>query len=136
MNAQNNLLTILAEIRTNNGVTAYHTPLALLDDCTSKLKLNTHKTGYAVGDNNHSQTIDKLGEHNNEALAQLGVAIYDLWESKPSAQCVGFWLDSNTNTLYVDAVDVVENLAEAMNLGASRNELAIWDISMAREIRL
>jgi hypothetical protein len=53
-----------------------------------------------------------------------------------NADCnaVGFWL--NDGTLYVDAVQIIEDEAEAVELGTARNELAIFNIGTMTEIKL
>lgn len=47
----------------------------------------------------------------------------------------GVWTDTDTGAVYVDAVDHVLSEREAVKLGVSRAELAVWDIENVREIR-
>lgn len=48
---------------------------------------------------------------------------------------VGFWEDSETLALYIDAVDHVPSRAYARRLAALRSEIAFWDIGANDEIR-
>lgn len=128
------LHTILQQLNENGGCTVYNTPLEILADKVP-LNINTREYGYCVGDNRCSQIVN-LDTDESKATVQLAIAIAELWDKRILCKTVGFWRDSASNRVYVDAVDVVETAAEAMNLGASRGELAVWDISMAREIRL
>lgn len=134
MDSYNKLQTLLTELNTNGGVSVFNEPLSILADY-GDLNLNTASFGYVVGNNNHSQVFEyKTGQV--RSLTELACAIYELWATNPTTQAVGLWLDKVSNRVYVDAIEVVDDLAPAMNLGASRGELAIWDISMKREIRL
>ena len=47
---------------------------------------------------------------------------------------VGFWL--NDGTLYVDAVQIIEDEVEAVELGRARDEIAIFNIGTMTEITL
>ena len=47
---------------------------------------------------------------------------------------VGFWL--NDGTLYVDAIQIIEDEAKAIELGQARNEIAIFNIGTMTEIKL
>lgn len=103
--------------------------------------LNTRTTGYSVGNNKYSVVITQWHACSpQQKLDQLLIAVLDLsirYELiNGSYPCIGVWLDTNDNRLYVDPITHVEVLADAMNLGAANGELAIWDISLAREIRL
>lgn len=52
------------------------------------------------------------------------------------ADYVGFWEDSETLALYIDAVDHVHTDAAALRLSELRNEIAYWDIRAQDEIRV
>lgn len=129
-----NLHVILQELNNNGGATVYNSPLDVLNG--KPMSINTRTSGYCVGDNRCSQIIPKLSETESEAIVQLTIAIAELWDRRLLCNTIGFWKDSASGAVYVDAVDVVDNVAEAMNLGASRSELAVWDIGLKREIRL
>jgi hypothetical protein len=132
VNPKINALVYLIE--NEGGATVYNRPLDIIND-TTELQINTKTTGYCVGNNKVSQTIPRYLEEANPVTALL-LAIVAIWDKRPSCVSVGFWLDRNTGTLYVDDVRNVETLSNAMNLGATNGELAIWDVSMGREIRL
>ena len=48
----------------------------------------------------------------------------------------GVWQDSETGKVYYDAVEIYEDLQEALRAGHSRGEIAIWDLANAVEIRV
>ena len=49
---------------------------------------------------------------------------------------VGSWVDSATGTLYLDVVEVFgrDDIAEAIEAGRDRNQIAIWDAGRGEEI--
>jgi len=49
---------------------------------------------------------------------------------------VGFWEDSETLALYIDAVDHVRTPEAAERLSALRSEIAYWDVANSREVRV
>lgn len=52
------------------------------------------------------------------------------------ADYVGFWEDSETLALYVDAVDWTPSESYARRLSELRSEIAFWDVKRAQEVRL
>ncbi len=52
------------------------------------------------------------------------------------ADYVGFWEDSETLALYVDAVDWTPSEAFARRLSILRSEIAYWDVQRSEEIRI
>jgi hypothetical protein len=52
------------------------------------------------------------------------------------ADYVGFWEDSETLALYVDAVDWTPSESYARRLSELRSEIAYWDIHNAAEVRV
>jgi hypothetical protein len=52
------------------------------------------------------------------------------------ADYVGFWEDSETLALYVDAVDHTESEAFARRLSILRGEIAYWDVVKGDEVRV
>lgn len=52
------------------------------------------------------------------------------------ADYVGFWEDSETLALYVDAVDWTPSEAYAKRLSELRSEIAYWDVTRAQEVRV
>ena len=52
------------------------------------------------------------------------------------ADYVGFWEDSETLALYVDAVDHTTSEAFARRLSILRGEIAYWDVAKGDEVRV
>jgi hypothetical protein len=52
------------------------------------------------------------------------------------ADYVGFWEDSETLALYIDAVDHTDSEAFARRLSEVRGEIAYWDVAKGDEIRI
>jgi hypothetical protein len=52
------------------------------------------------------------------------------------ADYVGFWEDSETLALYVDAVDWTPSEAFARRLSELRSEIAFWDVKRSQEVRV
>lgn len=61
--------------------------------------------------------------------------VYELPRVGPDTY-FGSWLDTETGKVYVDISKNIQDIDEALNLGISRNEIAIWDVINNREIRL
>lgn len=49
---------------------------------------------------------------------------------------VGVWTDTETGTIWVDAVRLVLDATQARVLGKKHNQIAIWDNANACEVRL
>lgn len=47
----------------------------------------------------------------------------------------GSWRDSETGSVFYDAVEIYEDLQDALRAATERGELAIWDLTHAKEIR-
>lgn len=58
------------------------------------------------------------------------------WVYEHPSDFYGSWLDQKTGVTHIDAVDVVQDRDEAIRLGLSRGEIAIWDAAAGEEIRL
>lgn len=52
------------------------------------------------------------------------------------ADYVGFWEDSETLALYIDAVDWTPSESFARRLSELRSEIAYWDVKRAQEVRI
>lgn len=61
--------------------------------------------------------------------------VLEFIETCPS-DYVGYWEDSETLALYVDAVDHVRNEREAVRLTQVRSEIAYYDVLTAAEVRV
>jgi hypothetical protein len=46
---------------------------------------------------------------------------------------VGFWMDEGK--LYIDRIQIVDDVKRAISLANDNNELAIWDIANQQEVR-
>ena len=46
---------------------------------------------------------------------------------------VGFWM--NEGKLYIDRIQIVDDVKRAISLANENNELAIWDIANQQEVR-
>jgi hypothetical protein len=127
-----NLIMIQQEILSNGGVTVNNSVRQIIGS-SHQITVNEVQ-GYVVGNNQCSVIIENYG---NNGLPELEQALQSLDNNtNGDNDTVGFWLDKNTGTLYIDAVVICPTLAEAMNLGAANGELAIWDADLGREIRL
>lgn len=51
-----------------------------------------------------------------------------------TGELFGRWTDPDTGTVYWDAVEVFASLADALDAGRARGELAIWDVAKAEAI--
>lgn len=49
---------------------------------------------------------------------------------------VGFWEDTETNALYIDAVDWTASEPFARRLSILRDEIAYWDVKRSQEVRV
>lgn len=71
--------------------------------------------------------------HGPEGLAR----VIDLIESGTTlAEYVGGWLDHESGLYYYDATVVVDNLADAIELGRLNGQIAIFCLDTMEEIRL
>lgn len=61
--------------------------------------------------------------------------VLNLIETAPS-DYVGFWEDSETLALYVDAVDVFRTPEAAHRASLLRNEIAYFDMAKGQEVRV
>lgn len=52
------------------------------------------------------------------------------------ADYVGFWEDSETLALYIDAVDWTPSESYARRLSELRSEIAYWDVKRSQEVRV
>lgn len=67
----------------------------------------------------------------------VGAGVYSLDDIELDGTTIfGLWTDQWTNTQYIDRVVYADDLDYAIELGKSHEELAIWDITNNKEIRL
>lgn len=65
----------------------------------------------------------------------VGITEADL-DSVYTGHLVGVWNDKDTGKTWVDVVEYRENLGDAVVLAKEHNQIAIWDNSNQKEIRL
>ncbi len=53
-----------------------------------------------------------------------------------AARFFGAWTDPNTGVIYVDQVEIIFNLTDALETADARNELAIYDLSSQTTIEI
>lgn len=69
-----------------------------------------------------------------EFTPSLAIQVDRFARSAPAA-FVGWWTDSETGWLYVDATDWYASLEVAAWQSRERGEIAFWDIANAQEVR-
>lgn len=84
-------------------------------------------SGYFVGGKHPSLIFKSFQDVDRGELAW--------WVGTHSAAFYGAWVDSADGRVYFDTVTHVTNRDAAMTLAKVRNEIAIWDIANAAELR-
>lgn len=84
-------------------------------------------SGYFVGGKHPSLIFKSFQDVDRGELAW--------WVGTHSAAFYGVWVDSADGRVYFDTVSWIVNLSDAMYLAEQRNEIAIWDIANAAELR-
>lgn len=57
-------------------------------------------------------------------------------ENNPEVNAFGGWYDSESGLYYYDATIIVQDLKRAIELGRANDQLAIFDLTNCKEIRL
>ncbi|WP_405956925.1 hypothetical protein [Streptomyces phaeochromogenes] len=86
-------------------------------------------SGFAV-----SATDEQWSVPSAVPFADFAAAIERLHALYPTANAMGGWVDGQR--LYLDPVEIIDDLAKAEFLGRLRNQIAIYDLSASEEIRL
>lgn len=86
-------------------------------------------SGFCVGVKGYELVLSGL-----EAVGTRTLEVYAA--GLPAGVGFGGWLDSETGLVYLDAVEVFADEAEAVQAGKERGELAIFNLSTLEEIRL
>ncbi|MCX4561697.1 hypothetical protein OHA02_36670 [Streptomyces phaeochromogenes] len=86
-------------------------------------------SGFAV-----SATDEQWSVPSAVPFANFATAIERLHALYPTANAMGGWVDGQR--LYLDPVEIIDDLAKAEFLGRLRNQIAIYDLSASEEIRL
>lgn len=84
--------------------------------------------GYVVGGKAPTLTLSAT------VIGPASVQMVDAWLFNNKSRFYGSWLDNGT--IYIDAVDIIDSLVQAEELGRSRGELAIYDMAAGEDIRL
>jgi hypothetical protein len=87
------------------------------------------KGGYFVGGAAEPLVLRPTAAPSLHAMTQA-------FTSKVHSRYVGWWTDSESGLLYIDATDWFPSLATATAVGRSRGEIAIFDIAAGEEVRL
>lgn len=85
-------------------------------------------TGYVLADGKTGALIDPIGIHGVRTWVRDAVL--------DGATAFGVWTDSESGQVWYDRVEVVADRRHALELGAARGEIAIWDIAANDEIRV
>jgi len=83
-------------------------------------------TGYAVA------VADTQNSFGNVGAAKVAAYVC----SHNEINAVGGWFNSDNKQYYYDAVIVVDNYDDAVNLGRANNQIAIFNLDTLEEIRL
>lgn len=83
-------------------------------------------TGYAVA------VADTQNSFGHEGLADVIRYV----TNHPEVNAFGGWYDSESGRYYYDATIIVKDLNKALELGRANNQLAIFDLTNCKEIRL
>ena len=83
-------------------------------------------TGYAVA---VGETQNSFGE---EGLANVVNYVF----AHPDVNAFGGWLNAETGAYYYDGTIVVESLEEAVEIGRSNGQIAVFDLTNSVEIRI
>ena len=90
------------------------------------------ESGYAVATQGNEAVYTM---HITESDILEYIAIHKEELSRPTA-CLGGWVDTETNQVYLDVSDVYQNGWYASEVGHERDQIAIFDLDNMREIRL
>ena len=76
------------------------------------------KSGYAVAISNHIMDLDEMADFT------------DIRGLK------GYWLDTETNEMYIDDVVIIQNFFTAVSVAKSHNQKAIYDFTHKKEFKV
>jgi hypothetical protein len=109
-------------------------PVTIVDDMLSKISQGITGGTYSVD----GRVVPDHGFFVGGAVPSLinptREQMIDFIETA-GADYVGFWEDSETLALYVDAVDHTDSEPYAVRLAQLRGESAYWDASKGQEVR-
>lgn len=101
---------------------------------------NTNKDGYTVNASTLQPVTagyavavaDTQNSHGAEGLAKVVKYVAD----HPEVNAFGGWYNSENGLYYYDATIIVDDLYKAIELGRANNQIAIFDLTNCKEIRL
>lgn len=94
------------------------------------------KSGYMVSIPGHTQIVsesDLSGPGGQQVISQYAREHADVL-SDPRAH-IGGWTDKESGKTYLDVSHNIAGRSAAVNTGRKHNQIAIWDVKRAREIR-
>lgn len=113
-------------IKTNRAIAAELIASLLDGEGTTVDRYNESAptTGYVVG-------VTGIKDPEGYDAVERWVASFD-----HTQYYYGSWRDSETGSVFYDVVEIFDDLQEALLTAHGRNEIAIWDLANAREIRV
>lgn len=110
-------------------------PTTIVDSMLAKIKSGVTGGTYSVDGTAVPETGYFVGGAVPSLINPTRQQMIDFVETA-GADYVGFWEDSETLALYVDAVDWTPSEAFARRLSILRGEIAFWDVVRKDEIRI
>lgn len=110
-------------------------PTTIVDSMLSKIKSGVSGGTYAVDGSAVPSDGYFVGGAVPSLINPTREQMIDFVETA-GADYVGFWEDSETLALYVDAVDWTPSQAYAERLSKIRSEIAYWDVKRSQEVRV
>lgn len=88
----------------------------------------TIKPGYCAGNNSTGLKFD--------SISQVNVHVLSAWIKKNKYKKFGSWLDKKNGSVYFDVVNIYKTKKMAINRAKLLNEIAIYNLSNNKEIRV
>lgn len=110
-------------------------PVTIVDSILNKIANGETGGTFSVDGNSVPDTGYFVGGAVPSLINPTREQMIDFVETA-GADYVGFWEDSETLALYIDAVDWTPSEAYARRLSELRGEIAYWDVQRAQEVRI
>jgi hypothetical protein len=107
----------------------------IVSDMLSKISTGTNGGTYGLDGSKVPDTGYMIGGAVPSLINPTPAQILEFIETCPS-DYVGFWEDTETLALYIDAVDHTTSKAYAERLCMLRSEIAYWDAGNNAEVRV
>lgn len=107
---------------------AFQSPDAPQGGTVSLTALGVPTVGFLVGGAYPPVVAESYADLSASDVADLVANAHTLF--------AGWWVDSETGKVYVDAVQWYQSEYTARAIGKIRGEIAIWDLAKGEEIRL